>query len=45
LGRWKTSRGLRRLTPWDMKRSRVNEIMGQAEEMILEFGFRLPPFA
>ncbi len=29
----------------DMKRSRVNEIMVQAEEMILEFGFCLPPFA
>jgi len=28
-----------------MKRSRVNEIMVQAEEMILEFGFRLPLFA
>ncbi|MEX1662788.1 D-lyxose/D-mannose family sugar isomerase [Thioclava sp. 15-R06ZXC-3] len=28
-----------------MKRSRVNEITAKAEEMILEFGFRLPPFA
>lgn len=29
----------------EMKRSRVNEIMAEAEEMIAEFGFRLPPFA
>lgn len=28
-----------------MKRSRVNEIMAAAEEMIAAFGFRLPPFA
>ncbi|PFG62766.1 hypothetical protein AXZ77_1352 [Thioclava sp. ES.031] len=28
-----------------MKRSRVNEIMAAAEDMIQEFGFRLPPFA
>ena len=28
-----------------MKRSRVNAIMAEAEEMIAQFGFRLPPFA
>ena len=28
-----------------MKRSRVNDIMAHADEMIRSFGFRLPPFA
>ena len=28
-----------------MKRSRINEIMGQADEMIQQHGFTLPPFA
>ncbi|PKP75048.1 MAG: D-lyxose/D-mannose family sugar isomerase [Alphaproteobacteria bacterium HGW-Alphaproteobacteria-6] len=28
-----------------MKRSRINEVMGQAGEMIREYGFILPPFA
>ena len=28
-----------------MKRSRVNEIMGAADEMIRHYGFVLPPFA
>lgn len=28
-----------------MKRSRVNRIMAEAEEMMAEFGFHLPPFA
>ena len=28
-----------------MKRSRVNDIMAHADEMIRSFGFQLPPFA
>ena len=28
-----------------MKRSRVNDIMAHADEMIRSFGFKLPPFA
>ena len=28
-----------------MKRSRVNQIIAQADEMIRSFGFVLPPFA
>ena len=28
-----------------MKRSQVNDIMAQADEMIRSFGFALPPFA
>ena len=28
-----------------MKRSRINEIMAAADELIRHFGFMLPPFA
>jgi D-lyxose ketol-isomerase len=28
-----------------MKRSRINDIIGQSDDMIRSFGFRLPPFA
>ena len=28
-----------------MKRSRINQIMAEADEMIRQYGFTLPPFA